>query len=161
MSGQVKIDVSGLENVKKKLFSRLANRQTEKLLEYAPLMLKNSFNQKTFKSRTWNLADSYVWVVYYNGEVKGSGYLWNSRFASKDADFHHTKINGRNLAQSFINTYNSQVLRGWEVVWAATAPYATYLENGVKSRRFKVISSIYDEIVSDFNGKARVQYKTT
>jgi len=159
MSGLVKIDISGLGNVKKKLFSKIAEEQTARLVEYAPLMLSKAYNQRTFHNDTWNLSDSYVWVVYYKGEIKGSGYLWNSRSATNDVRYHHTKINGRKLAEEFISTYTPKTFNGWEVVWAATAPYSTYLESGVRGKKFKVMSSIYDEIVSDFKNKAKVTFE--
>ena len=75
--------------------------------------------------------------------------------ATQDANYHHTKVNGRVLAQAFVTRYVSNT-KGWEVVWAATAPYSTYLESGTSRGRFYVITSIYDKIVSDFNGNAKV-----
>jgi hypothetical protein len=159
MDGFVKIDIRGLEKVKQRLFSKMADEQTARLLEYAPLMLAKAYNQKTFNNDTWNLADSYVWVVYYHGAVKGSGFLWNSRIASSDVRYHHTKVNGRKLAESFIATYAPKISKGWEIVWAATAPYSTYLESGARGHKFKVMSSIYDEIVSDFKGRAEVIFE--
>lgn len=150
------IDTSGLKEVRKKLFSMAVERQTQKLLEYAPLMLKKAFNTKTFTRRTWNLADSYLWIVYYKGEIKGSGFLWNSRFASKDSIYHDQKVNGRKIAQNFINSFVPSDINGWQIIWAATAPYSTDLE---KSNKFYVISGIYDDVLSDFKGKAKVDFE--
>lgn len=159
MGGQAKIDVSGLRRVRERMFTAFTDKQTAKLLEYAPLQLANAYNGRGFKNDTWNLADSYVWVVYYKGVVQGSGYLWNNRVAQKDSDFHKTKVNGRKLAETFISQYNADTINGWEVVWAATAPYSTYLENGTMYGQFNVLSSIYDEVTNDFSGKGIVDIK--
>ena len=85
--------------------TKMAEEQTARLLEYAPKMLNLAYSERTFQNHTFNLADSYVWVVYYNGIPQGSGYLWNNRIATQDANFHHTKINGRSLASTFITRY--------------------------------------------------------
>mgnify|MGYP003407334765 FL=1 len=153
---KVAFDMSGYRNrLAKELKKAMAEEQTKRLLEYAPKMLNLAYNERTFRNDTFNLADSYVWVVYYNGVPQGSGYLWNGRVATQDANYHHTKVNGRVLAQAFVTRYVSNT-KGWEVVWAATAPYSTYLESGTSRGRFYVITSIYDKIVSDFNGNAKV-----
>ena len=148
-------NLNGMRNrFAKEYKNKAVEVQTNILLDYAPKMLDKAYLGREFKNDTWNLADSYVWVVYYKGEVKGSGYLWNEKVATTDADFHKTKVNGRRLARNFANTY-SPSSDGWEVVWAATAPYASYLE-GASSGRFYVITSIYDEVNADFEGNARV-----
>lgn len=158
MDGQVKFDLSGLKEIREQLFANAVEDQTKRLLEYAPLILKKAYNEKTFKNDKWNLADSYVWVVYYDGDVMGSGYLWNSKVATSESVFHKKKIDGRKLADKFVNNYYSDVSNGWEVVWAATAPYSTYLENGTRGKRFYVISSIVDDIAYDFNGMAKINF---
>ena len=153
---KVAFDMSGYRNrLAKELKKAMAEEQTKRLLKYAPKMLNLAYNERTFRNDTFNLADSYVWVVYYNGVPQGSGYLWNGRVATQDANYHHTKVNGRVLAQTFVTRYVSNT-KGWEVVWAATAPYSTYLESGTSRGRFYVITSIYDKIVSDFNDNAKV-----
>ena len=153
---KVAFDMSGYRNrLAKELKKAMAEEQTKRLLKYAPKMLNMAYNERTFRNDTFNLADSYVWVVYYNGVPQGSGYLWNGRVATQDANYHHTKVNGRVLAQAFVTRYVSNT-KGWEVVWAATAPYSTYLESGTSRGRFYVITSIYVKIVSDFNGNAKV-----
>jgi len=150
-------DFTGLRNrFAKEYKQRAIDVQTRMLLDYAPKALKDAYDGKTFKNKTMNLSDSYVWVVYYKGLIQGSGYLWNNSMAQTDSTFHHTKVNGRKLAETFVNSYSAMSSNGWELVFAATAPYSTYLENGTKRGRFYVISSIYDEVTSDFKGKAKV-----
>ena len=86
-------DYSGLRNrFAKEYKQRAIDIQTNMLLDYAPKALKKAYEGRTFKNDTMNLADSYVWVVYYNGIVKGSGYLWAGRSAQTDSNFHGTKM---------------------------------------------------------------------
>ena len=153
---KVAFNLNGYRNRLAKELKKLATEeQTKRLLEYAPKMLNQAYNERTFSNDTFNLADSYVWVVYYKGVPQGSGYLWNNRVATLDADYHHTKINGRQLAQEFAYKYQPSS-NGWEVVWAATAPYSMCLESGTSRGQFYVITSIYDKIVTDFGGNAKV-----
>ena len=113
-----------------------------------------------FDNRTANLADSYVWAVYFMGKIQGSGYLWNNREATTESIYHHTKINGRKLAEEFVKRYKAENFKGWEIVWAATAPYSVILESGSSNRnRFFVLSNMYDEIASDFKGRAIIELK--
>ena len=150
-------DFTGLKNRFAKEYKQKAiDVQTNMILDYAPKELKKAYEGRTFRNDTMNLADSYVWVVYYNGIVKGSGYLWAGRTAQTDSKFHGTKINGRRLAQEFINRYVPNGTNCWEMVFAATAPYSTYLESGANGRKFYVLTSIFDEINTDFKGKAQL-----
>ena len=138
---------------------RAIDVQTNMLLEYAPTKLKQAYQNSTFKNRTYNLADSYIWVVYYNGEVKGSGYLWTGSKAVINSTYGTQSVNGRRLADEFIDLYSSSDINGWEMVLAATAPYASNLETGEsRTRQFYVISSVFDEVTSDFKGKAKVNF---
>ena len=152
------MDLSGLYNRFGKAYKQKAIEvQTQMLLDYAPKMLQRAYDERTFKNRTWNLADSYIWVVYYEGAVKGSGYLWNAKVATKNANYKGNSVDGRALAQSFVDSYSPN-MNGWSLVFAATTPYASDLENGTATRRkFYVITTIYDEVTSDFKGKAVVK----
>lgn len=149
---------NGLRNRFAKVYKQKAiDVQTQMIINYAPKALNKAYQDRTFRNKTMNLADSYVWVVYYRGIPKKSGYLWGARAAQTDSVYHHTKVNGRKLAETFISSYAPISSNGWELVFAATAPYSTYLENGTKRGRFFVLTSIYDEITYDFKGKANVE----
>jgi len=164
MKGTFSIDVSSLSEVRKRMLSAFSEKQTRKLVEYAPLILKDAYNRRSFSNKTWNLADSYVWVVYYKGEVRGSGYLWNGRTASTDSYLHEyserVPVNGRRLAEEFISSYVSTFQGGWEMVWAAVAPYARILQKGWESNgrmhQFDVVSSIVDETRKDLGTRIQV-----
>lgn len=134
--------------------------QTNMLLNYAPSALTKAYETRSFNNRTWNLADSYVWAVYYKGGIKGSGYLWNVNKAQTDSTYKSQKINGRKLASEFASSYHSSFSNGWEIVWAATAPYAPILEAGTKKGKFYVISQMYDNVTADLLGKAIVTFNT-
>lgn len=153
-------DFTGLRNrFAKEYKQRAIDVQTSMLLEYAPIQLKKAYQNSTFRNRTYNLADSYIWVVYYKGIVKGSGYLWGGRRANVNSTYGTQSVNGRQLANQFISLYSSGEISGWEMVLAATAPYASNLETGEsRTRQFYVISSIYDEVTSDFKGKAKINF---
>jgi hypothetical protein len=152
MGIRVKVSFAGLADAKKRLFAKLAEEQTHRLIEYAPLLLKKAYKQSLFTNRTYNLADSYVWAVYYNGVLKDSGYLYVSKVAEEPSFYHGDEVNGRAMAEAFVNSYTPQTYMGWDLVLAATTPYAKWLEKW----NFYVLSSIYDEIVEDFGGKAKI-----
>lgn len=125
---------------------RLVNEQTARLIEYAKKEIVAMANTHRFTNRTYNLEDSFVWSVYYNGKSKGNGY-YGAKQATTNAVFHGKKINGRKLANEFARGYKP-IDKGWEIVWAATTPYAPILETGVgeRARIFEVISQRYDHI---------------
>lgn len=152
MGVKVKVAFDGLDEIRKKLFSQLAEEQTHRLIEYAPRLLKKAYSESLFTNQTYNLADSYVWAVYYNGVLKDSGYMYAAEVASEPSFYHGDEVHGRALAASFVNKYVPQTYMGWDLVLAAAAPYAYNLEKW----HFYVLSSIYDEIVSDFAGKAKI-----
>jgi hypothetical protein len=69
-------------------------------------------------------------------------------------------VNGRALALDFKNNYKPQVTKGWEIVFAACAPYGAYLEGGFmlhgKRYQFDVMSQRYDHIKNDLSPLCRV-----
>lgn len=149
------VDFSGLHNRFGKAYKQKAvELQTKMLLDYAPRKLKEAYEGRTFQNRTFNLADSYVWVVYYNGVIEGSGFLWNGSVAQGKSKFHGQEIDGREMARLFTEQYSPRATSGWELVFAATAPYSSYLEG----EEFYVISEIFDSVTIDFRGKARVEF---
>ena len=159
MGAKVSIDFSGLDEVRKKLFDASADVQTERLLAYAPLLLKTAYESRVFKNQTMNLKDSYLWAVYYRGELKGSGFLTPMAEATKRAEYAGEKVDGRELANTFLSRYVSDV-SGWEVVLLAAAPYGRTLEEGgdsweSKRQRFEVLTYAFDMVRKDFSGANR------
>lgn len=147
------------KGVRREIFDRMAELQTERLCEYAPEMLEKAYKKRDFLNDTYNLADSYVWAVYYKGKLKDSGFLWDTPEATKPAKYHGQDVEGRQLADEFVSGYTPQTLSGWDMVLAANTPYAPILEKGNTgnpARKFMVISAVYDDIVEDFGTSAKI-----
>lgn len=149
----IKVDLSGLEEYRKKLYEGAIKVRKQNLIRYAKETLKQAFMDSNYTNRTLNLKDSYVWGVFYNGKKEDYGFL------SPDADAitrvqrtgDKKMLSGREEAQAFINSYEPTNKRGWEVVFAATIYYGVYLQNGVKGRnKYIVMSSIFDNVEKDF-----------
>lgn len=160
MIGKVKIKFNSA-SLKKRIWSRISKEQTERLKTYAKEKLYAMATNHTFNNRTYNLQDSLVWGVFFKGHLKSHGFYESAR--ARERSYLHEwsrepiPVNGRSLARSFIRTYHSQVLGGWEVVWAAVAPYSIYLDpkaGTTKTNRFYVISQEYDAIKEMF-GRAK------
>lgn len=147
------------KGVRREIFDRMAELQTERLCEYAPTILKKAYARKDFIDDTYNLADSYIWAVYYKRKLADSGYLWDTPSATKPAKYHGQDVKGRELADEFISGYTPQSNAVWEMVLAANTPYAPILEKGNTGnpvRKFMVISAVYDDIVEDFGTSAKI-----
>lgn len=142
--------------------------QTERLLAYAREELYEMIVMREFHSRTFNLADSYVWAVFYNKVKKGHGVV-GAKLASKKSFLHEWSktpipVDGRRAAMDFLKRFqaNEAIDNGWTIVWAACAPYAKYLDPAVgstKTNRFFVISQRYDHIKGTLEPKCHVQLK--
>ena len=137
---------------------RASEIQTNRLVRYAQQEIVELVNTHAFKNRTMNLQDSYLWIVYYNGKKVKSGFYGNKAATGKSV-LHEwspdiaVKVDGRELARKFIQGYKPTQAEGWEIVFAATAPYGSYLEGGFWSRshtwvQFDVMSQRYDHIIN-------------
>jgi len=137
------------------LYKRISEEQTTRLIEYAQEEIIKIVETREFKDRTRNLADSYIWCVFFNGVRKGFGTY--GRKSARSKSFLHEysfdmrkKVDGRRIARDFSNSYKPSVKKGWEIVFAACAPYGAYLEAGFtfhgKYIQFDVMSQRYDHI---------------
>lgn len=131
MAIKVKVDLSGLKRVRQELFDRLAGEQTQRLIAYAPELLKKAYSESGFTDQTYNLADSYIWAVFYQGNLKGSGYLYPYQMATKNSKYHGKLTDGRKLADEFLANYTPATYIGWDLVLAATVPYAPILKEEI------------------------------
>lgn len=150
---------SNWTRVRKELFDSLAEEQTKRLISYAKEALQEAYQNRSFNNDTYNLFDSYVWAVYYNGVLKEYGGLSQSEKAQGPTDFEGQGIYGKQEAERFVNSYSPKTNKGWDMVIAATVPYAYKLEageRGIPRRRFVVISTIYDDLVQDFAGHGKI-----
>ena len=138
-----------------KLYKRIAEEQTKRLIAYAQMEIGRIVESREFDDRTANLYDSYVWCVYYGGKRKGFGFYSNKQ-AHKKSLLHEyspnnsVAVDGRKLANDFAKAYEPTEQQGWEIVFAACAPYGAYLEGGFtfhgRFYQFDVMSQRYDAI---------------
>ncbi len=129
-------------------------KQTKLLEDYAVQEMNKMAKTHDFKNDTYNLQDSLCWALYYNGEQRSYGFYGGGQ--ARDKSFLHAwgkkesrvSVDGRGLAEAFVNEYEPTVKSGWEIIFAAVAPYGAYLELGSTPRGvlFRVISQEYDQI---------------
>ena len=147
------------------LYKRVSDEQTNRLIAYAQEELEEIVLSREFDDRTRNLADSYIWCVYFQGKRKGFGTYGNKQ-ARKQSLLHEyspemsVPVNGRKLAMEFARAYKPTETKGWEIVFAACAPYGAYLEAGFtfhgKRYQFDVMSQRYDDIKNTLSPLCKV-----
>ena len=168
---QVKVKFKG-DLLKKSILRKVVSTQTRKLEKYAKQELHEMAKRVAgrYENDTYNLQDSLVWCLYYDGKLKSYGFYGGGR-ASKESYLHAfgyptpVPVHGREEAMGFVTTYKPQSTSGWECVWAATAPYAGYLEGGFTMKhsgrriQFYVITQRYDHIKNVFEPIGHVDYE--
>lgn len=142
------VDLSGLKSKSKKFIKYISTNTAEKLCLYAERLLEKAYNEKKFENDTYNLADSYFWVVFVDGVKYRHGFLGDKK-ADQPSKWHKQDIHGRERAGSAISGYKPTIKNGVEVVIGAAAPYGGALEY----RNITVISSIFDEMTDDFGSE--------
>lgn len=129
---------------KRELFKNLVEDQTTRLVKYAMEEIKNIGNQiQTYNSRnhmddTGNLLDSLCWGVSYNGKLVDYGF-YRDKQASRESWLHAfseraVAVNGRDLAEEYIQKYGAAYTNGWKIFWGVLAPYWGYWEKGFKMK---------------------------
>lgn len=188
MKTTIKFDANAL---KRELFDNLAENQTQRLIAYAKSTCEKignrilQYNRANHLDRTGNLLNSLCWSVAFNNENKGYGFFRepvlrnkgiegtsSSFLHEKDANYEAFEVDGRALAQSYIDKWGKYTYNGWRMFIAILAPYWGYWEEGftMKNRygaetftRFQVMTQIYDQIVQDLrpaNTKIKVYVDT-
>lgn len=148
------------------LFNQLAPEQTRRLIAYAKVRIDEigasieAFPDGNNMDRTGNLLDSLCWAVYYNGSKKGFGYYRKPQ-AVIDSALHEwfappgEDVNGRYRAQMFLQEYNPETKKGWELFFAILAPYWGYWEKGhvnvrnSTTQKWSVMATHYDFVMQD------------
>lgn len=150
------------------VLKKAIEEQTRRLVAYAESELYKMIATHEFINRTFNLADSYVWAVYYDRKRKGYGFQGAKRATEKSYLHEWSKtpipVDGRQTAMDFLKRFQASeaIENGWTIVWAACAPYAKYLDPNVgntNTNRFFVISQRYDHIKRTLEPKCHVQLK--
>ena len=154
--------------LRKRLFDNVADEQTKRLIAYAQDEIIRLVESRAFNNRTANLQDSYVWAVYYKGKKNGSGFYGNKAASGKSVLHEYSPaisvdVDGRALARQFVSTYTPEETSGWEIVFAAVAPYGAYLEGGFmfkgKRYQFDVMSQRYDAITRTLSPLCKVKFE--
>ena len=71
----------------KRMFRMVVNEQTKRLCDYAKNELYEMIASRDFTSQTFNLADSYVWGVFYNKKERGHGFV-GGKMAHEESILH-------------------------------------------------------------------------
>ena len=152
----------------RQMYNNIADKQTERLIAFAESEIIRLVETRAFTNQTINLQDSYVWAVYYNGKKAKHGYYGNKMAKGKSILHEYSPsisvdVNGRSLARKFVQIYKPDETQGWEIVFAACAPYGAYLEGGFmfhgKRYQFDVMSQRYDHINKTLSPLCRVRFE--
>ena len=166
--------------MKRDMMKIVIAEQTDRLVEYAMTKISEignriqEYHSANHMDRYGNLLDSLCWGVAYDGKLKASGF-YRDQTASRESYVHEWSsadissmfpIYGHGLAQQYIDNYNGDSGKGWQVFFAILAPYWGYWENGftmttkargwdeddvmrTKTFRFAVMTEFRDEIKRD------------
>lgn len=161
------------EKLRKAMIKKVANEQTKLLVIYAQEEIAKMGDALLEKmkekpsDRTHNMLNSLVWAVYYDGKKSKHGFYRKSASTKGKAFLHELsdepiQVNGRELAQQFLKTYQPRVNKGWEIVWGVLVPYYAYWEQGHNNTfygkfvKFDMMTQRYDHIKNTLGDLARV-----
>lgn len=172
-----------------RMMSIAVAEQNARLIAYAKEEIIKIGNQiQTYHSRhhmdrTGNLLDSLLWGVSYEGKLVEGGFYRDAQargesylheWFSGDVKF-LIPVNGRQLAQTYMQKYGNNGAKGWRVFFAILAPYWGYWEKGFTMKsgggdsgiprstrfmQFAVMTQFYDEIKKDLK-PARVRFRVS
>lgn len=148
-----KITGLNLDAFAKDLMKVYIQEQNNRLIEYAKETIVEIGNTiKTYQSkhnmdRTGNLLNSLCWGVTYKNDLIGSGFyreaqtksVWIGDGYYSESFLHEFfgsqiftmyPVNGRQLAEEYIQKNSNTGSRGWKVFFAILAPYWGYWEKG-------------------------------
>lgn len=173
----VKFNAKALANL---LMKDIVKEQNALLIDYAKNkiveigdMIK-TYHSKNNMDRTGHLLNSLLWGVSYQGKlvkggfyrqarVKGESYL--HEWMSGDTKY-LIPVDGRALAQQYLQSYGNNGARGWRVFFAILAPYWGYWEKGHVNHRanrvlqFAVMTEFYDQVKAELK-PARVRFRVS
>lgn len=173
----------------KRMLNNVVGEQTSRLIAYAQYKIEK-IGAYIGKQKTGNLLDSLCWGVSYNGKIVQSGFYrekqareasrlheWSTvEFWKKNPDGWSglqeasEEVNGRELAEAYIQKYGNSGGNGWKVFFAILAPYWGYWEKGFnlkvgfgKTRtqrfvQFAVMTQFYDQVKAELK-PTRVRFR--
>lgn len=113
-------------------------------------IMTECYESREWHNRTYNLHDSFGCTVYVRGkEVESKRYVFEPPKGSIQASMRENVLSGSDAIKAYFEGYKCHT-SGFELVIAATMPYARILEKGVGSNRkkYQVISASSSEIDS-------------
>lgn len=171
------------------MMKNVVAEQNRRLVEYAKekiLAIGNqiqTYHSRNHMDRTGNLLDSLLWGVSYEGKLVEGGFYRDAQ-ARGESYLHEwfsgdvkylIPINGRQLAQTYMQKYGNNGAKGWRVFFAILAPYWGYWEKGFTMKsgggdsgiprstrfmQFAVMTQFYDEVKQDLK-PARVRFRVS
>lgn len=171
------------------MMKNVVAEQNRRLVEYAKekiLAIGNqiqTYHSRNHMDRTGNLLDSLLWGVSYEGKLVEGGFYRDAQ-ARGESYLHEwfsgdvkylIPVNGRLLAQTYMQKYGNNGAKGWRVFFAILAPYWGYWEKGFTMKsgggdsgiprstrfmQFAVMTQFYDEVKQDLK-PARVRFRVS
>lgn len=190
------------QKMKEQMMAIVVEEQNSRLVEYAKNKIQEigdkiqTYHSANHMDRTGQLLDSLVWGVSYQGKLVDGGFYREAK-AKHESYLHEwfsgdvkylIPVNGRQLAQDYLEKYGNNGAKGWKVFFAILAPYWGYWEegftlihggsinpnarkNGMLQKgytgvrgatftQFAVMTQFYDEIKNDLK-PARVRFRVS
>ena len=189
--GKSKVIGFDAAKLEKDMMDYCVDVQTKELITYAEDKCKEigskilSYNRANHLDRSGNLLNSLCWGVTYNNELKGSGFyrepvtrtvtVGRGRYKSERtlvAALHEFSawgkelVNGRGLAEEFLQGSVPRGKNKWKVFFAILAPYWGYWESGFKMQngmflKFAIMTQTYDEVKKELKKPSEMHLTIT
>ena len=167
------------ETLKKQMMENVVAYNNARLVDYAKETIAKignkieSYHSKNNMDRTGNLLNSLCWGVSYKGKLVEGGFfrdavLNDKGIAKTSESFLHEwfsgdekyliPVNGRQLAEEYLQKVGNTGSSGWKVFFAILAPYWGYWEEGFNMKakgksigffKFAVMAETYDQVRKD------------
>lgn len=154
-----KTSISSLRNLnqyRKRLISPKAAKEeiAKYLLREGGFIITAAYHTRGFNNRTWNLHDSYVAVVFVDGEIYDKPRFVGD--AESDTPDPKTLTTGREEAEEFVELMKDEVpSEGVQLIIGA----AMYYSGIVESRGYQVLAQIETELADILRrGMTAVKY---
>lgn len=146
----IKFNTSEIEPVSTAFFAKvkaqLISNTLEDMCAYGASLMNKAYEDRKWKNRTFNLKDSFGWVVYSDGNIYKRGTIGDVA-ATTTKKIYGEELSGRDVLIDFVNNY-SPIPLGAELVIVAAMPYGLWLETRYS---YEVLSSIKDDLETAFN----------
>ena len=167
------------ETLKKQMMENVVAYNNARLVDYAKETIAKignkikSYHSNNNMDRTGNLLNSLCWGVSYKGRLVEGGFfrdavLNDKGIAKTSESFLHEwfsgdekyliPVNGRQLAEEYLQKVGNTGSSGWKVFFAILAPYWGYWEEGFNMKtkgksigffKFAVMAETYDQVRKD------------